>query len=434
MSMQPFLALVRKDLRLFFGDRRALILSIVVPIVLASFMAFIFGGLGGGAAGKIAIQIADDDDSPLSREIIAGLRSDQTLDATIAGADAVREAVRRGKAVVGVILPREFGKSASGSLFGGQDRPVLTLVTDPSHAAESAMVRGMLMQHVMEKVTQSAFSSAASAESIRKSLAQIEGDASIDEADRAALKTMFDGLLGWFDRVDTARATNEGVPTRGFRAPFDTRDETIATTKQQELIANYAHSFAGMVVQFVLFGAIEIGLGILLERQKGLWRRLRAAPLSKLTLLGSRAVSGTIIGLVSIVVVFGFGMATFGIRIRGSVLGFLLIAVAYALAASCLALLIAALGKTPQAARGVSVLFILVMVMLGGAWMPTFLFPPWLQHLTPAFPTRWGVDGFEAMTWRGLGFGDALICSGALLGFAALFGCLAVWRFRWEES
>jgi ABC-2 type transport system permease protein len=434
MSMGPFLALVRKDLQLFFGDRRALILSIVVPIVLASFMAFIFGGIGEGAAGKIAVQVADHDDSPLSREIITAMRSDKTLDTQTAGADEVRAAVRRGKAVVGVIFPTEFGKSASSSLFGGPDRPVLTLVTDPSHTAESAMVRGMLMQHVMEKVTRSAFSSVASSESIRKSLAQVESDTSIAEGDRAALKTMFDGLLGWFDRLDTARSNNEDVPSRGFRMPFDTRDETIAITKQQELIANYAHSFAGMVVQFVLFGSIEIGLGILLERQRGLWRRLRTAPLSKLTLLGSRAVSGTIIGLISILVVFGFGMATFGIRIQGSALGFVLIAITYALAASCLGLLIAALGKTPQAARGVSVLFILIMVMLGGAWMPTFLFPPWLQQLTPAFPTRWGVDGFEAMTWRGLGFTDALTCSAALLGFAVFLGGLAVWRFRWEES
>jgi ABC-2 type transport system permease protein len=434
MNMQPFLALVKKDLRLFLGDRRALIFSMVVPIVLASFMAFIFGGIGEGSTGKIEIRLADLDDSTLSREIAQALQSDKTLEATITSADEVREAVRRGRAVVGVVFPREFGKSASGSLFGDQERPVLTLITDPSHSAEAAMVRGLLMQHVMEKVTQSAFSSAASADSIRKSLAQVESNASIAEADRAALKSMFGGLLGWFDHLDSARSKNQEVPTRGFRAPFDTRDETIATTKQQDRIANYAHSFAGMVVQFVLFGAIEIGLGILLERQRGLWRRLRAAPLNKHTLLGSRALSGTIIGLVSIIVVFAFGFATFGIRIQGSVPGFFLIAVTYALAASCLGLLIAALGKTPQAARGISVLFILIMVMLGGAWMPTFIFPRWLQQITPLIPTRWGVDGFEAMTWRGLGIADALTCSAALFGFAALFGCLAVWRFRWDES
>ena len=35
--MIPFLALVRKDLKLFFNDRKAVIVGLLVPIVLASF-------------------------------------------------------------------------------------------------------------------------------------------------------------------------------------------------------------------------------------------------------------------------------------------------------------------------------------------------------------------------------------------------------------
>jgi len=74
------------------------------------------------------------------------------------------------------------------------------------------------------------------------------------------------------------------------------------------------------------------------------------------------------------------------------------------------------------------------MVMLGGAWVPTFIFPAWLQQLTVVVPARWAVDGLDAMTWRGLGFGAALAPAGVLLGFAALFGALALVRFRWEEA
>ena len=44
------------------------------------------------------------------------------------------------------------------------------------------------------------------------------------------------------------------------------------------------------------------------------------------------------------------------------------------------------------------------------------------------------MDGLDAMTWRGLGLGAALAPAGVLLAFAALFGALAVARFRWEES
>jgi ABC-2 type transport system permease protein len=95
-------------------------------------------------------------------------------------------------------------------------------------------------------------------------------------------------------------------------------------------------------------------------------------------------------------------------------------------------MLIATIGKTPEATRGLSIFATLIVVMLGGAWIPMFLFPQWLQKLTFVVPTRWAMDGFEAMTWRGLGLPSALAPIGMLLLFAALFGILAVARFRWE--
>jgi len=39
--MIPFWALVRKDLRLFFNDRRAVVVGLLVPIVLASFFGYL---------------------------------------------------------------------------------------------------------------------------------------------------------------------------------------------------------------------------------------------------------------------------------------------------------------------------------------------------------------------------------------------------------
>jgi ABC-2 type transport system permease protein len=96
-------------------------------------------------------------------------------------------------------------------------------------------------------------------------------------------------------------------------------------------------------------------------------------------------------------------------------------------------LFVAAVGHTPATTRGVATLTALVMVMLGGAWAPTFMFPAWLQDLTILVPTRWAVDGLDAMTWRGLGFDAAVGPIGVLLGFAAAFWILAVTRFRWEE-
>ncbi len=95
-------------------------------------------------------------------------------------------------------------------------------------------------------------------------------------------------------------------------------------------------------------------------------------------------------------------------RIDGSVAGFVGIAIAFALLTSSFGLLIAAIGKTPEATRGLAIFATLVMVMLGGAWVPSFVFPPWLQTASLVVPTRWAVDGLDAMTWRGLGFDAAI--------------------------
>ena len=114
--------------------------------------------------------------------------------------------------------------------------------------------------------------------------------------------------------------------------------------------------------------------------------------------------------------------------------GFLAVSIACAMMAATFGLLVAAIGNSPATARGVTTLAVLLMVMLGGAWVPTFIFPAWLQQATLVVPARWAVDGLDAMTWRGIGLTGAILPTLMLLGFAALFGAVAATQFRWEES
>ncbi len=64
--------------------------------------------------------------------------------------------------------------------------------------------------------------------------------------------------------------------------------------------------------------------------------------------------------------------------------------------------------------------------------------PRWMQTLTLAVPTRWAMDGLDAVTWRGGDFGAALLPICALLGFTALFGRLAAVEVpvgrEWEKK
>ena len=384
MNLSAFRALVRKDLVLYFSNRRALIMSIAAPIVIAAFFGSIFGGGDGdgdnGKLSRIPIAFVDHDASALSRAVAAAVQADPAVDVKVLDEPAAVALAREGKVRAAVVLPAGFGEAAPRALIGGGAKPQIAVRFDPSQATVMPLVRGLLTQHVMKAVG---------------------------------------------DSLGTGGAAE-------FSLPF-TLEAEASTAAPKEPYNSYAHSFAGMGVQFILFMGIEVGVGVLLARRMGLWKRLRAAPLSRTMLLGSHIASGAITALVLLAIIYTAAIGIFDVRIAGSVAGFVGVAIAFALLTSSFGLLIAAIGKTPEATRGLAIFATLVMVMLGGAWVPSFVFPPWLQTASLAVPTRWAVDGLDAMTWRGLGFSAAIGPIVVLLAFSVLFAALAIWRFDWEE-
>jgi ABC-2 type transport system permease protein len=63
--MTAFLALVRKDLILYLSDRRALLMHLALPIVIAAFFGSVFGGSGGAKASGIDVAVVQLDASPV---------------------------------------------------------------------------------------------------------------------------------------------------------------------------------------------------------------------------------------------------------------------------------------------------------------------------------------------------------------------------------
>ncbi|MFG5408289.1 ABC transporter permease [Piscinibacter sakaiensis] len=188
-----------------------------------------------------------------------------------------------------------------------------------------------------------------------------------------------------------------------------------------------------MGVQFILMQGVEFGVALLLMRRSALWLRLRAAPLTRGHLLGSRLLSGALISAGVFAVLFVVAIAGFGVRILGSLAGLVAIVAAFSLMTAAFGLMIAAIGRSPEATRGLAILATLLLVMVGGAWVPSFLFPPWLQTAAAWTPTHWAVNGLDAMTWRGQPWTEAVLPTLVQLGFAALFAAVALWRFRWDE-
>ena len=375
-------ALILKDLKLFAADRKAMIISFAVPIMIASLMSLVMGGSGSSGPQSIPVLVVDKDHSAVSAALMENLKEGKTVEPTTATETEALDSVKRGKFSLAIIIPEGFGKAGVAATSGGE-QPELVIANDPSHSIDLQAVRGLLMQVVS--------------------------------------KTLYSQAFG-------ASAQEDRLPFKLTVKPQEASTDNEAST------SGMANIFAGMAIQGILFWAIDAGMSVLRDKRLGIWKRLRAAPVSGGVLLAGRGLSAAIIGLFELFVVLAFGIVVFHFKIEGSAVGLLLVCVATSLMAAGFGLFVAALGRSEQQSRGLSMLAVLMMSMLGGAWFPAWMMPKWMQTAGLAIPTRYAIDGVNLMTWRGGSLATIWPSVGALLGFAVVFSGIAIARFRWDEA
>ncbi len=434
MSRMAMWALIRNDIRLYLSDRRALIVGILVPILIAAFFGYVFGGGGKRSDnGRIPIALVDEDQSPVSRAIVQDLQRDSIVGVQLLDRAAAEAQVRSGKFDAAAIFPKGFGSQTPRALFSGRDKPVIELLVDPSKNMSAQVIQGLLAQHAMQQISKESFSGAGGQQAMDGFLSEL-GDPTVNESSQTSeLRALLQSARKWNERGGTATGIGPGNDAGGgLSIPYsvNTREMTSGNNVPYN---GYAHSFAGMSVQFILFAGIDAGVMLLLLRGRGLWQRIRSAPLSKTQFLFARALATMLISLFMLTTIYAVAVLVFGVRVDGSLLGFAAIGIAFCLLNACFGLMLATLGNSAPAARGLATMAVLLLVMLGGAWVPSFVFPKWLQELSALSPARWAVDGLDAMTWRGLPLQAAVTPTLVLLGCALLFLAIAIWRFRWDD-
>ena len=160
--MDALIALVRKDLILYFSDRRALLVTLAAPILIAGF----FGAVLGGAPKKpsrVPVAVVDMDSSEVSKAIVTAMRADTSFELREVGDAEATAMVRGGKVRAAAVIPQGFGDAAPGAMFRpNAKKPEITVRYDPSQAMALPLVKGLMTEHVMSAVSKAAFEGAGS--------------------------------------------------------------------------------------------------------------------------------------------------------------------------------------------------------------------------------------------------------------------------------
>lgn len=207
--------------------------------------------------------------------------------------------------------------------------------------------------------------------------------------------------------------------------------ETVQINDKQ--LTRFDYTFAG------LLGFAIIGLGIFgpvnvfpeLKKQ-GVLRRLHTTPLKTWQYFTSTAMSQTVIGLLTMSVLFVVAIVVFDLQVVGNYLALALFLALSIVTILGIGLAIGGWAKNERQAAPLSNIIVFPMLFLSGTFFPRFLMPEWLQNVSAYLPLTPVIDGIRLIATEGK----------TLIEVAPQIGLLSIWSvviyfiafriFRWE--
>jgi len=401
----PLLSLAAKDLRRRLAAPAGLLINLAIPLAIAGMMAMAFGGSSGGSSSDRAVPVlrlvvVDEDDSPLS-ELLAG--SSQNRDAAERLAvlradnrDAGLRLLREEEAAAMFIIPKGFGEA----LLGGNPAR-LELVRNPA-------------QSIMPEVASQGAGVVALYLSVGRRLL---GD------DGPRLRALFDGN-GWEDSAGLALSL-AAVYTR-VKASDQLLFPPLISIGKSSRESDGAQGFdfmgwmyPGLLVMGLLFVGVSQMSDLLRERVAGTLRRQLSSPLGVGRLLTAKVLSVGIVVAVVHVLLVAAGSAVFGIH-WGDPFSLTVVSLLLVLTVTGFAALLFSLVRTERQGDAAATISIMVMSLMGGAFIPPQMMPAPLRAASNITLNHWGQEALRALT-SGQGWEGARPFLGPLAGLAAAF-------------
>lgn len=399
--MKSLLTIARKDFTVLMRDKAAVLVLVAMPIALIFILGSALGNLEEGDFG-IEVAIVNQDDGEIGEHFVEGLTETEELgdlfSITLADdADEVRRDVEQGNLVAALIIPE-----GTSDKVRARDAVTLEVVQDPGSPLGAGVWVG---------VVKAAVSYASSDLVLGRAIGQeLAGSA---------------GAPG-------AGAPPVATPPAGADLPELTAVQvTNVEAKAEEEISMISYYSAAMTAMFLLFGSMFGAFAFVKERREQTLARMLVTPANKVAIVGGKGLGILFIGVAQLIVLVVGTVLLFRVDWGEHVAGVLLLGAAEAVAATGLAMTLAALGKTERAIGGIGPALIMLFAATGGSMIPADQMPGWLKPLQVISPSYWALDGFLDVM-RGATVGDVAFQAAMIMVIAVVLYAFGVWRLSYE--
>lgn len=176
------------------------------------------------------------------------------------------------------------------------------------------------------------------------------------------------------------------------------------------------------------------GIRAVLERETGILRRFKVAPISPGPILVSSIITGWVIYMPAVVAFFLLAHWRYHMPVPASPVSLIVLLSLGIIAFRAMGLIIASVVNTMGESQILVQLLYFPMLLLSGATIPLSTMPEWLQVVAQFLPATHLYLGLQGMLMHGESLAQNLAAAGALGAAAVVALFISAKLFRWEKE
>jgi len=158
-----------------------------------------------------------------------------------------------------------------------------------------------------------------------------------------------------------------------------------------------------------MIGIILTAMVFVKEKEDGTWDIMLLMPISGEMIILAKVVSQVAIVMGGVILSLGFIiLPIFHTPLNGSFWAFFFLTLLYSLTLGGIGLFIAAYSQSVMQVAQLSIVIMMPLIFLSGAWTPIYSMHPLLQKLSLLSPLRYYIEGSESIFFRGSSFEDLI--------------------------
>lgn len=398
-----------KEYKVLIRDKAGLAIMFIMPTVLILIITLIQDSTFKSVnEASVPLLFVDKDHDSLSVNLEKALVNSKFFEITKkqVSVEEAKTEIAKGHYFIGIVIPESTSKHLRDRSSVRISNMLAGFSGDSVAVTENTDTSKLQVQLLFDPITKKSFKTTIS-NSVERIISQIEMQGMVNALNEKMLES--------FPTAEPAQVETKAL--------VEVTEEYASFNNSTIIPNSVQHNVPAWTLFAMFFICIPLAGNIIKEREDGSAFRLLTMPGSYFTVILGKMLMYLLVSLIQFALMLSVGLFVLPmmglpqLNIGNNLPLLLIVASSAGLAATGFGMLVGTIANSHDQASLFGAVFTIILAAIGGVWVPTFVMPDVMKHLSVISPLNWGLEAFYGIFLRNFGFMEILPHLAKLMAF-----------------